>query len=673
MAYEPLHHKYRPQRFAEIVGQTAVVRALSNAIRGDRIAPAYLFCGPRGTGKTSSARILAKSLNCATGPTVDPCHTCPSCLAITAGSSLDVIEIDAASNTGVDNIRELIERSQFAPANSRFKVYVLDEVHMLSTAAFNALLKTLEEPPARVIFVLATTDPQRVLPTVISRCQRFDFRRIPLEAMVDHLSEIAWKENINIATEAIELIAQIAQGGLRDAESLLDQLSLLGTEVDVEAVWDLVGAVPERDLLALLDAIAGGDRPQVVALSRHLLDSGKEPLTLLDNLTGFYRDLLLAKTAPERRELAALTQPTWEALVARSANFSLGDIHAIHHRLLSAQPLLRQTTQPRLWLEVSLLDLLAAPAAIAQIPAAQPAEARSPSPPAVSLPVAATPPVAAAPPVATPPPVTTPPPVATPISTAPASPPSATPAPPPPVSRPSVAPVAPPAPAAVSPPAATPATSAPVSGASLSACWDEFLNRLSPITKARCRLGHVQAESDREVTLAFPSLGFADNARQRLSDMLPVVKEMLGREVKINFVAGVAATAEAPPSKAPAAPLPPINTSPVIDSPVISSERSEHPTPAPSIPAVPSIPTPSPAPSNSPPSVDEPDTLNRAARQLADFFSGSIVESTEPVSEAEPVVEAESPASVVSPVRDQNSTATVAPAPVELEEEDMPF
>ncbi|MEO0852970.1 MAG: DNA polymerase III subunit gamma/tau, partial [Cyanobacteria bacterium J06648_11] len=185
MAYEPLHHKYRPQRFAEVVGQTAVVQALSNAIRSDRIAPAYLFCGPRGTGKTSSARILAKSLNCETGTTVDPCNECQSCISITAGSSLDTIEIDAASNTGVDNIRELIERSQFAPASSRFKVYVLDEVHMLSTAAFNALLKTLEEPPPHVIFVLATTDPQRVLPTVISRCQRFDFRRIPLEAMVD--------------------------------------------------------------------------------------------------------------------------------------------------------------------------------------------------------------------------------------------------------------------------------------------------------------------------------------------------------------------------------------------------------------------------------------------------------------------------------------------------------
>jgi DNA polymerase III delta' subunit len=211
--YEPLHLKYRPQRFAEVVGQGAVVQTLANAIRLGRVAPAYLLCGPRGTGKTSSARILAKSLNCEQGPTPDPCQVCSQCRAITAGSSLDVIEIDAASNTGVDNIRELIERAQFAPVNSRYKVYVIDECHMLSNAAFNALLKTLEEPPPRVVFVLATTDPQRVLPTIVSRCQRFDFRRIPLDDMVAHLGQIAAQEGIPIAPEALHLVAQLAQGG----------------------------------------------------------------------------------------------------------------------------------------------------------------------------------------------------------------------------------------------------------------------------------------------------------------------------------------------------------------------------------------------------------------------------------------------------------------------------
>jgi DNA polymerase-3 subunit gamma/tau len=189
VTYEPLHHKYRPQTFADLVGQEAIAQTLTNAIRSERIAPAYLFTGSRGTGKTSSARILAKSLNCLSSniPTDQPCGVCDVCFGITKGSALDVIEIDAASNTGVDNIREIIERAQYSPVQCRYKVYVIDEVHSLSTAAFNALLKTLEEPPKHVVFVLATTDPQRVLPTIISRCQRFDFRRIPLEAMVGHL------------------------------------------------------------------------------------------------------------------------------------------------------------------------------------------------------------------------------------------------------------------------------------------------------------------------------------------------------------------------------------------------------------------------------------------------------------------------------------------------------
>lgn len=212
-AYEPLHHKYRPQRFDQLVGQKAVADTLSQALLRNRIAPAYLFSGPRGTGKTSSARILARSLNClaSPGPTPEPCGRCQLCTDIASGNALDVIEIDAASNTGVDNIRELIERSRFAPVQARWKVYVVDECHMLSTAAFNALLKTLEEPPPRVVFVLATTDPQRVLPTILSRCQRFDFRRIPLEALEGHLHWIAAEESIGITPEALHLVAQRSQ------------------------------------------------------------------------------------------------------------------------------------------------------------------------------------------------------------------------------------------------------------------------------------------------------------------------------------------------------------------------------------------------------------------------------------------------------------------------------
>lgn len=360
MAYEPLHHKYRPQVFADLVGQDAIATTLTNAIQSQRIAPAYLFTGPRGTGKTSSARILAKSLNCLQSeqPTPTPCGTCSVCQEVAKGTSLDVIEIDAASNTGVDNIRDLIERAQFAPVQCRFKIYCLDEVHMLSTAAFNALLKTLEEPPDRVVFILATTDPQRVLPTIISRCQRFDFRRIALEAMVQHLTHIANQEAIAITPIAVELIAQVAQGGLRDAESLLDQLSLLAGDIDNTQVWDLVGSVPEQALLALLQAIVEQQPALIIERTQALLNRGREPLTVLQNLAEFYRDLLIAKTAPDRRDLVAMTATTWTDLCQLAQQFEVADILANQQHLRSCEGQIKNSTQPRLWLEVSLLGLL---------------------------------------------------------------------------------------------------------------------------------------------------------------------------------------------------------------------------------------------------------------------------------------------------------------------------
>ncbi|MFH7027912.1 MAG: DNA polymerase III subunit gamma/tau [Heteroscytonema crispum UTEX LB 1556] len=416
MSYEPLHHKYRPKSFAELVGQEAIATTLTNAIRTAKIAPAYLFTGPRGTGKTSSARILAKSLNCLKSdkPTAEPCGVCDVCQGITKGYSLDVIEIDAASNTGVDNIRELIERSQFAPVQCRYKVYVVDECHMLSTAAFNALLKTLEEPPKHVVFVLATTDPQRVLPTIISRCQRFDFRRIALESMVKHLSAIASKENINITLEAVTLVAQVAQGGLRDAESLLDQLALLSGEVTPDKVWDLVGTVSERDLLMMLDAIAGDSPEAVLDCSRQILDRGREPLTILQNLAAFYRDLLIAKTAPKRNDLVACTQETWKAIVDFTKQLDITTILAGQQHLRTSELQLKNTTQPRLWLEVTLLGLLPSANRIGQTTSETPRF----SPPPVSQnhrpsspPTYSTPPISPSPP---PPPRNEPAPTVTP-------------------------------------------------------------------------------------------------------------------------------------------------------------------------------------------------------------------------------------------------------------------
>ncbi len=360
MAYEPLHHKYRPQTFDDLVGQETIALTLSNALKQAKIAPAYLFTGPRGTGKTSSARILAKSLNCLSSskPTPHPCGKCEVCLAIAKSSALDVMEIDAASNTGVDNIREIIERSRFAPVQCRYKIYVIDECHMLSTAAFNALLKTLEEPPPQVVFILATTDPQRVLSTIISRCQRFDYRRIPLSDMTAHLRFIADAENIAIADDALTLVAQIANGGLRDAESLLDQLSLLPETISVSQVWDLVGAVPEQDLLKLLQAINSNNSLAVLQQCRNLLDRGREPLVVLQNLAGFYLNLLIVKTAPQRLDLTAVTETCWQQLCIEAASWDTALILHGQQQLRAAEIQLKQTTQPRLWLEVTLLGLL---------------------------------------------------------------------------------------------------------------------------------------------------------------------------------------------------------------------------------------------------------------------------------------------------------------------------
>jgi DNA polymerase-3 subunit gamma/tau len=386
MAYQPLHHKYRPQRLAELVGQQAIATTLANALRTGRIAPAYLFCGPRGTGKTSSARILARSLNCITSdaPTPEPCGHCEVCVAITAGNALDVIEIDAASNTGVDNIRELIERSRFAPVQARWKVYVIDECHMLSTAAFNALLKTLEEPPPRVVFVLATTDPQRVLPTILSRCQRFDFRRIPLADLEGHLGWIAAQESIAISAEALNLVAQRAQGGLRDAESLLDQLSLLAPPIEAAAVWDLLGAVPEQELLSLADSMAAAEPLAVIETCRQLLERGREPLALLQGLASLLRDLLLAGIAPDRLELTSVSPQLRPELppVARR----IGKNRLLHWQaqLKGSEQQLRQSVQPRLWLEVLLLGLLAEPMGTGVPPAAGASVAAAPASPGSS-------------------------------------------------------------------------------------------------------------------------------------------------------------------------------------------------------------------------------------------------------------------------------------------------
>ena len=358
--YEPLHLKYRPQSFDGLVGQESIALTLKQAITTNHIAPAYLFSGPRGTGKTSSARILAKSLNCIASDiaTTKPCGNCELCKTINLGTALDVIEIDAASNTGVDNIRELIEKAQFAPVKARWKVYVIDECHMLSTAAFNALLKTLEEPPQKVVFILATTDPQRVLPTILSRCQRFDFRRIKLTALSKHLSLIATKEGIVIEDSAVEIIAQHAEGGLRDAASLLDQVSLLPQPIKKNSILELLGVIPENELLELVEALANQKPIATLNICQNLLEIGIEPISILQGFASILRDLIIIIAAPEQSELCRISKESHDKLKEISKNINLEDIYRWQSQLKGTENQLKQSLQPRLWLEILLLGLL---------------------------------------------------------------------------------------------------------------------------------------------------------------------------------------------------------------------------------------------------------------------------------------------------------------------------
>jgi DNA polymerase III subunit gamma/tau len=300
VSYEVFARKYRPQTFDDLVGQTHVARTLKNAVAQNRLAHAYLFVGPRGVGKTSTARILAKSLNCVEGPTVTPCGKCDNCREIASGNSLDVIEIDGASNNSVEDVRQLRENVRYAPAKGRYKIYLIDEVHMLSPAAFNALLKTLEEPPEHVKFIFATTEPQKVLPTILSRCQRFDLHRIPANLIAQHLQFIAKKEKITLQSAAAHAIARGAEGGLRDAESMLDQLvAFCGEKINEADVLDVFGFTSEQTVIDLTGRILRGETPEAINLLHQQSEAGKDMMRLMADLIAYLRDLLVFKAKPD--------------------------------------------------------------------------------------------------------------------------------------------------------------------------------------------------------------------------------------------------------------------------------------------------------------------------------------------------------------------------------------
>lgn len=355
MAYVALYRKWRPQDFDALVGQKAVKTTLKNALASGKIAHAYLFSGPRGTGKTSMARILAKALNCEQGPTAEPCGQCGNCQRIVQGTSLDVIEIDAASNTSVDNIRDLREQVAFTPAESRYKVYIIDEVHMLSTGAFNALLKTLEEPPAHAVFILATTDPQKVPATIQSRCQRFEFRRVTVDEIAEHLAMVAAGSGIEADADALRLIAIQAEGGMRDALSLLDQCGVMAKRVTVATVREVLGIVGREALHELTEAIGRRQLPQALATLNLLLEQGKDVKQVLTELIEYLRALVLYLAVPDYEEIY-LTD-TKEALAELAPLFGRDRLLAAEERLHSAIQELRGSMRPRITAELCLLDL----------------------------------------------------------------------------------------------------------------------------------------------------------------------------------------------------------------------------------------------------------------------------------------------------------------------------
>ena len=361
--YIPLYRKYRPSTFEDVVGQEVVVKTLTNAIASNRVAHAYLFCGPRGTGKTSIARIFAKTLNCLNPVDNKPCGKCPHCLDMENTTPMDVIEIDAASNRKVEDARDILEKVYYLPSIGKNKIYIIDEVHMLTKEAFNTLLKTLEEPPENLIFILATTEAHKVLETIVSRCQKFDFRRITVKDIENRLKYVAKQENINIEDSAIEFIAKKSAGGLRDALALLDQSSVLSVSneaITKNDIASLLGNISDDDLFELANTIIEKNPQKGILLTKKILDNGNDPMQILKELVEYLRNLLLAsicKNTNEAAELLDINPENCEKILSQSKNFNPQELAQILDNLKEQEINIRNSTNPYIWLDVALISV----------------------------------------------------------------------------------------------------------------------------------------------------------------------------------------------------------------------------------------------------------------------------------------------------------------------------
>ncbi|PYI52692.1 DNA polymerase III subunit gamma/tau [Paenibacillus flagellatus] len=365
MAHIALYRIWRPQAFRDIVGQRHITQTLQNSLREGRLSHAYLFNGPRGTGKTTAAKILAKAVNCENGPAEEPCNECSACRRITEGAVMDVVEIDAASNRGVEEIRDIREKVKYAPTEVRQKVYIIDEVHMLTTEAFNALLKTLEEPPGHVMFILATTEPHRLPATIISRCQRFDFRRVPLEEQVSRLSYICGQENVTAEPEALQYVARLSDGGMRDALSLLDQvIAYTGNHVTLQEVLGITGGIGLEQFGRLAEAVANRDAGAALACIEQLMQEGKSAEKCMENLLYYFRDALMLKLVPNADEWTdRITDPA--AFRGMIASFPNEQLFHIIDVLNHYQTEMKYAAQPQTIFEVAVLKLCSSPGAAA--------------------------------------------------------------------------------------------------------------------------------------------------------------------------------------------------------------------------------------------------------------------------------------------------------------------